>query len=504
MPSFNVGAGSYKYFLSFHDSKYTENIDGDLNEKRTIPSFIKYTCSAAIFFLLMHLWHFCWDFLNAHYPDKYVAHKLYFEFDIVLLLWQSMFMTSFVILLTSVVHKDDSNMFHQIIILNNLYKLLQYITIILSLTAILSIPIIFLSFSNESMGNQLIFNITETDSICNLILCEYLYLRFLLIYVVYPCCVPSLLFTLWLLKFKCSKYTSKQASIQEEILLEHAINHDDATASSNSKNDLDRKQIIYPLLLLFLFSCSFVLSFIFGHIHGQHIQSWFELIYWSLCLYTQIFKFMTKWIALRCDEWRALNSKNNNLVSIEWLVEFYWDLTYWMIYRYYTIFDSPSVGLFVFTVLVHLSWEFCSVFVRLTPKYFKMTTYWTYNSIPLSCMDYIIDNCNYNEWKNRLAMDIVVKFGCSVCSGLFFFADIVVNLPLYRHSDDVELEDDIIAYFSISVVVELLFYLAMMIVQAKLYNYSISKPFVGYVKELTTKHRWFLLILYGSIVIPVY
>ena len=112
------------------------------------------------------------------------------------------------------------------------------------------------------------------------------------------------------------------------------------------------KQIYYPLILLFLFSLSFIISFIFGHIHGDPIENNFELIYWLFSVYTMTFKFMMKWIALRCDEWRSVLSKNNYLFSIEWFCEFYWDLTYWMIYRYYTVFDVPSTASVVLDCMI--------------------------------------------------------------------------------------------------------------------------------------------------------
>ena len=121
-------------------------------------------------------------------------------------------------------------------------------------------------------------------------------------------------------------------------------------------------------------------------------------------------------------------------------------------------------------------------------------------------MDYIVDNCTYSEWRNRLAMDIVVKCGCSVSSGLFFLVNIVVNLPIYRQesgADELSLET-IASYFCVSVFTELLFYILVILSQAKVYNYSISKPFVGYVNDLSNKHRFFLLLLFGSVVIPVY
>eukprot|EP01084_Bolivina_argentea_P275551 469960_1 len=189
MPSFNVGAGSYEYFLSFNDRKYTEHLDGYLREKRSIPKSLQYICSAAFFFLLMHLWHFFWNFLNAHFPEEYIKNRWYFEFDIVLILWQSVFMISLVILLTSVVHKDSQNIFHEIIVMKNSYKLVQYIFMIISSTSMLVIPIAILSFYDEDIGTHYIFH-QEKDSICNVILCEYLYLRFILIYIIYPSCIP--------------------------------------------------------------------------------------------------------------------------------------------------------------------------------------------------------------------------------------------------------------------------------------------------------------------------
>ena len=385
MPSFNVGAGVYEYFLgnTFNDRKYTENINGYLDEKRAIPKFLAYLSCTAIFFFIMHIWHFSWDFLNAHYPEQYKQNRWYFEFDIVLMLWQSLFMISIFILLTSVVHKDSSNMFHRIIVKHDRYKLFLYIVSILLLTLFLLIPITILSYNDEESGTHHLFD--ENDAICKVVLCEYLYIRFVLIYMAYPGFIPPFLFIVWLIihKIEQKRKIRKRTSIQMEILLENDFdgNKKDDYKSSK-KHQSSFKQILYPLMLLFGFSFSFVISFIFGHIHGVPIEQNFELIYWCLGIYTMGSKFCHKWIALRCDEWRTVNSDNNYTFSIEWFVEFYWDLTYWMIYRYYTIFNVPSTGIFILTLITHLSWEFCAVFIRLTQKYFKVTTYLTYNSIP--------------------------------------------------------------------------------------------------------------------------
>ena len=99
-----------------------------------------------------------------------------------------------------------------------------------------------------------------------------------------------------------------------------------------------RGRTLYTFWFLGLLSCSFVISFCFGHIHGDPIQNYFEWIYFALLLYTQWWGGMMKRTALQLDVWRAANSRNNWLFSLEWFMEFYWDLTYWMIYRYYTIF----------------------------------------------------------------------------------------------------------------------------------------------------------------------
>ena len=112
-------------------------------------------------------------------------------------------------------------------------------------------------------------------------------------------------------------------------------------------------------------------------------------------------------------------------------------------------------------------------------------------------------------------MDIVVKFAVSICSGVFFLVNIAVNLPLYiaDGADDGDVDDGtseheafqwILIYFGVSVLIEFVFYVLMIVLQWKLYNYSMSRPFVGYIKELSNMHIFFLLLLYGSVVVPVY
>ena len=232
-----------------------------------------------------------------------------------------------------------------------------------------------------------------------------------------------------------------------------------------------------------------------------------ELVYYTLAVYTQLLGGLMKGVGLRCDEWRAAHSRNNWLFSLEWFLEFYWDLTYFMLFRYLTVFHVPSASTFALTLSTHLIWEFCAVFGRLHHTYFAVSVYLARQLLPAK----LRDECTYNEWRNRLSMDIAVKLGCSLCSGLFFLVNIVVNIPVYIEVGadiDGDFEDDsfqmILIYFGVSVLSELVLYMLVIGVQAKLYGYSMSKPFVGYVKELSNLHIFFILLLYGSVVVPVY
>lgn len=176
-----------------------------------------------------------------------------------------------------------------------------------------------------------------------------------------------------------------------------------------------------------------------------------------------------------------------------------------------TLTQVPTTGVFIYTMGFHLITEFFAVFGRLTEKYYKTSRYLVHRWTPRNCLDHIQDDCTYAEWRNRLAMDIVVKFGVSLCTGVFFLVNIAVNLPLYLGDGadaDSDFEDDafqwILIYFGSSVLIEFVFYVLMIVLQWKLYNYSMSRPFVGYIKELNNLHILFLLLLYGSVVVPVY
>ena len=116
-------------------------------------------------------------------------------------------------------------------------------------------------------------------------------------------------------------------------------------------------------------------------------------------------------------------------------------------------------------------------------------------------MDYIIDNCSYNEWRDRLSMDVIIKFGCCVCTGIFFGVNVICNFKLYQNVGGTHKFNKILWYFSISIFVEFLFYILLMVLQSKLFNYSISKPFVAYVRSVSNKHRFFYLLLFGSVVV---
>ena len=296
-----------------------------MDERRTVPTFLTYICLAAIFFFVMHSWHFIWDLMNAHYADNYEDNQWYFEFDIILILWQSLFISSLHFLMISAVHKDDDNMFHQIIVKRNWYKLLEFAAMIISLTVSMLIPICILSFYVEDIGSLRMFE--EDSAICHYMLCNLLYVRLILIYVAYPCCIPPFLFILWSIRYSCDSrravedepddleespepkdehlhhvlpvYTPDadlwEANVlsEEESLYETTMLLDRASTERAHYAELHRKsgrrnvfvdlevstsmQMAHTFMLILFFSCSFVLSFIFGHIDGDFIETHFGL-----------------------------------------------------------------------------------------------------------------------------------------------------------------------------------------------------------------------------------
>lgn len=67
-------------------------------------------------------------------------------------------MMTIVTLLTSIIHREDDNIFHSIIILQDRRRLLQFCAMILCLAVVLLIPIAVLSFLVEDIGTTTLFD----------------------------------------------------------------------------------------------------------------------------------------------------------------------------------------------------------------------------------------------------------------------------------------------------------------------------------------------------------
>ena len=314
LPSFSVERGSYDYFLSFKAGPFTRNLGGFVDERRTVPAFLTYMVLCALCLFAMHSWHFVWSLVNAYYASAYEQQRWYFEFDVVLIVWQSLFMASLHLLLIAAVHGDDANLLHQLVVLREHAKALEFAALALSLCAAQLIPIAVLSFAVEDVGS---LRVLDSDgAACAYLLCDLIYLRFVLLYVAYPCALPSLLFALWLCRYRwhdadtdhhlayivpsaeavaASEANFAAAHEQEAATLLGFETTDSASSAAPYRYRLPpastTQKALTVLLLLWLLSCSFVISFLFGHIHGDVVEQHFGLLISALSEFREMVDF---------------------------------------------------------------------------------------------------------------------------------------------------------------------------------------------------------------------
>ena len=196
---------------------------------------------------------------------------------------------------------------------------------------------------------------------------------------------------------------------------------------------------------------------------------------------------------------------NDIIIYSEYFMEFYWSLTYWMIYRFYTVFHAPTKSQFAMTLGMHLGWEFCAVFVRYHAIYYNKS-----NQIIqkyYSMLYHLHDGYDgtLSIWRDRLSMDLVVKLWCAVFSGCFFGFDYKICLNMYSNQLDDHADSVLVfSYLFIATMVEFGFYVITIQFGRLVLDYNIMFPFVYYVKRLTMMHVFIILFIYGCVVIPVY
>eukprot|EP01083_Nonionella_stella_P007160 20699_1 len=516
MPSFSNGNGNYHYFLNLPKHAQT-----DLNSTQTLCIFFKYMTCSILCGLLMHSWHFIWDYFDANDYGIFMKHKWYFEFDMLLVTWQCILIITLSLLLTSTLYPHDT--FYRMAMLQHKRDFIQYLLLIVLLTVACLVPIAYLTFVEEEKGIQPVF--PSSSPICDWLLCKFIYIRFMLIYCLYPGALPLILWCCWYIYYLCylqSKAATYQTMMDHQqctkttALLNAAhpnINSIDTKRSSQwsfRKHLFQNDPVIefdvrYPLSLLVLWCVSFMLSFLFGYIHGRPIEQYFETIYFTFSAYTVCFKFVMKKLARRCDFYRSMVSDNNYIFSMEYFMEFYWSLTYWMIYRFYTVFHAPTISEFVITLTAHLGWEFCAVIVRYHHKYYSNSNVFIERYYYYLYFLHDGRDCTLGIWRDRLSMDLVVKLWCAVFSGLFFALDYKVCFDMYANQlGDKASSELVVSYLVIATMVEFLFYVATIQFGRFVLDYNIMFPFVYYCKRLTKTHMMLIVFMYGCVVIPVY
>eukprot|EP01084_Bolivina_argentea_P092770 166885_1 len=532
MPSFSNANGNYHFYLNL-----PKNSQIDINTCEILWLFVKYMTFTVVCGLLMHSWHFTWDYFDANDYDTFMGDKYYFEFDIMLVIWQCTLIVVWCLVLASA--RYPYNTFYKMAIHPSKYKheFGKFFFLIFLLSFICLIPIAYLTFWDENRGKQPVFK--STNNVCQWLLCKYIYVRFLLIYCVYPGILPLILWCSWyiyyLLKLQGTEpYDRNQRLMSEESGVTDVDNKlldpnnsnvnlaENDTVSRQSSSNWSMKKLKssgslahqrydegfklkFPLLLLILWCFSFMISFLFGYIHGDAVDQYFEALYFTFSGYTVCFKFIMKQLARRCDHYRSEVSEYNYVFSIEYFMEFYWSLTYWMIYRFYTVFHAPTVSQFAMTLSAHLFWEFCAVIVRYHGLYYRKSNeiiikYYTYLYLLHDGYD-----CTLSIWRDRLSMDLVVKLWCAVFSGLFFALDYKECFGMYSEQlDDHASSTLVVSYLSIATLVEFLFYCVTIQFGKLVLDYNIMFPFVYYCKRLTKAHVFIIVFIYGCVVIPVY
>ena len=318
------------------------------------------------------------------------------------------------------------------------------------------------SGSSNSWTHERILNFD-----CNVFYCDAETVGYLFFLVIMPIISPMFHVMLLLIGHFCFVYycnccntsNSKQMNEMKIPMVEYNQKETDSIEMNNGEWDIDNEGkngliwmkirfYIWLLLYLFVFGLLVFASFFYSNLEVSKIHNNWELYYWSLLVSTSIAKFFLKRIGrkLDCIKIRYFllahtnNSKNIDIVnnidpskmfSIEWFSEALGTVYYWFNFRTESIYYLPFISTqqFATTIGIHLLSEIFQTSLRLSRFYFNNSSKLLEFAIDCNIFyndcnwinNYMKNNldCNYNQWKQRLSIEMLLHLFTSVVSSIW-------------------------------------------------------------------------------------
>ena len=462
MPSFPVNNGSYEYYLNLSQASiFDSSINGLIIF--TILSILAPAVSTSIGFTLKHI--------ALQYPDWYWEHNMYFPNDLWRIFVQSLICGQFIYLIfmnRSPVSKT------------RIFFIWFTSNIVIAFTIIL-----VLSYFHHFKNLNEIHVFPENNGLCDIVFQCHMNTPFILTQnSLFPMFVPIITFISIHILTQCEQQqqrrrmttTTRRHQLSEPFITIEMDSIQTCETPKNKKENIKQWVWIYIFLSIWSFLCLF-LSLNYS-IKSSVMKDFWEMYYfWLLCV-TSAIKFCLKRCGRKLDEFRL-----SQRISVEYLMEFIGSSCYWIVYRVAISYHTVTVPMFALTLLTH---TFCEIFqcsIRISDLYFG----WSNRLIDhhhkwmISVVFYKVfaDECTVQEWRIRIAMDIMQRIYVSIITGVL--VQIYIFIVPVEYFEDWQRTK---VYNAVATIMEFVYFAIVLVIFYKYYNVHMLKLYAYYIENI--------------------
>ena len=417
----------------------------------------------------------------------YFDHKFYYLWDFYFILTHSLYQYCIIIIITYYPTHDRCkiltlSLLTNVIIAGSLFIIIQH-------------------FTSETTNTFIDIQIVPN---CILFYCPYGKLNNLYFHVIFPTLFPFLSTAIYIcISSKISGINQndmEQSLLNEAVIELGSVQSDNDSIQSNKymdqhwiSNSKKHKFImivslfwitmfIYLLCIYFLIAVDY--SYLRNHKIFNHFTG-FTIWFVILSFTTSLFKFIAKRICRLIDIYRTIICANNKnikqyKISMELMVEFWFSMIYWFLYRYYSLIELSRMNInnFFFALIIHLIPEIHTSFIRYLAYYHKVSKHFMeYISSKSNVFAVILrffgnSKSNLKQWRIRGALDINMRFLASIMTAIGASIWNVIVDHKYLNETNRELITGQI-YNVILFCVDITFYMVLILFNVKVHQFEI-------------------------------
>ena len=152
------------------------------------------------------------------------------------------------------------------------------------------------------------------------------------------------------------------------------------------------------------------------------------------CCVVEVFRFLLTRIGRECDELIHRKDKFNCFISIEYLMEWHCTVSYYVVFRYLTVFHTLNGRCFLWMMALHFLMELPLSGKLLFDSYYEITSEWIEHDLRRRSLWWhhlMRDNSTKKQWRDRcswVCAHFMRLLSCSQCN-----EDIPSSPPVIGH-----------------------------------------------------------------------